>query len=391
MNANSFKKRFVSVIVILSMFCFVFCLESYAQSGVRTEIKIPDIPGYITLKCDFHMHTVFSDGKVWPTIRPEEAWREGLDAFAITDHLEYLPFKDDVRPNPNRSYELARPIAQALGLNIIRGAEITREMPPGHINAIFLEDANALATKEWRDAVKAAIDQNAFVFYNHPGWQQPEEKAVWHPEHTELYEKGWMQGMEIVNDDSYYPLAHQWALEKRLTMLGNSDVHNPTNMDYDFHSGRHRAMTLVLAREKTKEAVKEALLARRTVVYWRNTLIGEAEYLREIFKGAIEIVDPNVTIRGKGAANIQIRNRSEIDFELTADGAIGEISFPQDITLFGDKTVLLRISGTSDSTASKKKISIPYRVKNLLTAPQEGLRVALVVDVNFIPTEKKKD
>ena len=26
------------------------------------------------------MHTVFSDGVVWPSVRVEEAWREGLDA-----------------------------------------------------------------------------------------------------------------------------------------------------------------------------------------------------------------------------------------------------------------------------------------------------------------------
>jgi len=43
----------------------------------RTPIHIPDVPGYVTLKCDFHIHTVFSDGLVWPSVRVEEAWREG--------------------------------------------------------------------------------------------------------------------------------------------------------------------------------------------------------------------------------------------------------------------------------------------------------------------------
>ena len=28
------------------------------------------------------MHTVFSDGTVWPTVRVTEAWEEGLDAMA---------------------------------------------------------------------------------------------------------------------------------------------------------------------------------------------------------------------------------------------------------------------------------------------------------------------
>jgi hypothetical protein len=57
------------------------------------KINFPDILGYKTLKCDFHLHTVFSDGQVWPTTRVDEAVREGLDAIAITDHIEYQPHK----------------------------------------------------------------------------------------------------------------------------------------------------------------------------------------------------------------------------------------------------------------------------------------------------------
>ena len=58
-----------------------------ALSPVREELHIPDILGFQTLKCDFHMHTVFSDGLVWPTVRIDEAYREGLDAIALTDPL----------------------------------------------------------------------------------------------------------------------------------------------------------------------------------------------------------------------------------------------------------------------------------------------------------------
>ncbi len=73
---------------------------------VRKEISFPDVPGYVTLKCDFHSHTVFSDGRVWPTVRIDEAWRCGLDATAITDHIEYLKFKEDIPPNLDRPYEI---------------------------------------------------------------------------------------------------------------------------------------------------------------------------------------------------------------------------------------------------------------------------------------------
>ena len=51
----------------------------------RQIIQIPNVGAYQVLKCDFHMHTVFSDGHVWPNVRVQEAWTEGMDAIAITN------------------------------------------------------------------------------------------------------------------------------------------------------------------------------------------------------------------------------------------------------------------------------------------------------------------
>ena len=39
----------------------------------RNEINIPGFDDYRVLKCDFHTHTVFSDGLVWPDGRIYEA------------------------------------------------------------------------------------------------------------------------------------------------------------------------------------------------------------------------------------------------------------------------------------------------------------------------------
>jgi hypothetical protein len=378
-------------LLLLALVLFVqlsFTHNSYAQFTARNEIKIPDIPGYVTLKCDFHMHTVFSDGGVWPNIRPEEAWREGLDAFAITDHIEHTPHEQDIRENHNRPYEIAFPRARELDLKIIKGAEITRDMPPGHFNALFLQEVNALDTEKWEDAIKAAIDQKAFLFWNHPGWkgQQPDGISIWYPEHTELLEKGWLHGIEIVNDGEYYPLAHKWALEKKLTMLGNSDVHGPVSMRYDLPNGHHRIITLVFAKEKSVEAIKDALFNRQTAVYFENKLIGEEKYLKPLFNRSIEIINPDVTITGKGRANIQIHNNSQIDFELIASGTSDEISFPSKIILYADKTVLLKISAKSETLTGTKKIHLPYKVENLLVAPQQGLSIELPININFIPS-----
>ncbi len=78
------------------------------QSDVRMEMNIPGFDNYQTLKCDFHNHTIFSDGDVWPVTRVQEAWTEGLDAIAITDHIEYRPRKEIIIGDLNESYKIAK-------------------------------------------------------------------------------------------------------------------------------------------------------------------------------------------------------------------------------------------------------------------------------------------
>ena len=315
-------KKFILLLLVANI-----VLPLFSQSN---KTVIPDLKGYVTLKCDLHMHTVFSDGKVWPTVRVDEAYREGLDAIAITDHIEYvghwnlkaleqlidLPIRDISDILHNVSHDLALPLAKEKNIILIRGSEITREeMPPGHHNAIFLTNSNELANKpDYMDAFRAAKAQNAFIFWNHPGSPglQPDTTRWW-PEHTQLLEQGMMQGIEVVNGQSYYPEAHRWCLEKKLTMLGNTDIHPPMPI---FAPGQHRAMTLVFAKERSEESIREALIDRRTAVYHNEYLIGEEKYLKELFENALEM---NVTKTGK-IAQITLRNKSDLTFRLKSMG-----------------------------------------------------------------------
>ena len=57
-----------------------------ASAQERDPLPVPDLPGLKTLKADFHLHTVFSDGEVWPTVHVRDAWRDGLDA--VSDSLK---------------------------------------------------------------------------------------------------------------------------------------------------------------------------------------------------------------------------------------------------------------------------------------------------------------
>lgn len=355
----------------------------------RTPVHLPDIPGYLTLKGDFHIHTVFSDGLVWPTVRAEEAWREGLDILAITDHIEYQPHKADVSTNHNRSFEIARGTGEDLGLIVLKGSEITRQMPPGHLNAIFLKDSAKLAVTNWQDAIQAARDQDAFIFWNHPGWeaQTTNGRVLWYPEHTTLVSQDRLHGIEVVNGRDYYPEAHRWALEKHLTMFSNSDIHSPLNLDYHVHDGDHRPLTLVFATARTSDAVREALFARRTAVYSANRLIGAEAFLKPIFERSVSFNRPQVTLTGKQSVTLQVSNSSDIDYLLEQAGVPEGLTAPRQVTLAARKTVLFRVQGRGTATAGTPALVLRYRVTNLLVGPDQPLEATLPVTVTLVPAK----
>jgi hypothetical protein len=356
--------------IFLSILLFNFLLAAFALGQSRREINFPDILGYKTLKCDFHMHTVFSDGLVWPTVRVDEAWREGLDAISITDHIEYQPHKQDIPTNHNSPYKIALSQAKEKNILLIKGTEITRETPPGHFNAIFIQDANSLDTKDLFDVMKAAAKQNAFVFWNHPGWQ-PEHKG-WFDTHTTLYENKWMHGIEVVNGDSYYPEAHQWCLEKNLTLMSNSDIHEPSILP-ESSPENHRSMTLVFARQRSIDAVKEALVEGRTTAWFKNQLIGREKYLDAIFKESIEISKPYN--KYKDTIWIEIKNNADIDIDLKRVGTLG----PTQLTLAANATTILKTGTGAEADKVPEQIEMSYTARNFLIAPDKGLPVTLTI------------
>ncbi|HEY1200352.1 MAG TPA: PHP domain-containing protein, partial [Niastella sp.] len=164
--------------ILLSVSCFTAFSQTEDHSHkLERALKFPNVPGYKVMKCDLHMHTVFSDGSVWPDIRVAEALADGLDAISLTEHLEYQPHKADIpHPDRNRSYELALKEAKDHNLLVIRGSEITRNMPPGHCNAIFINDANKMLISDSMEVFREAKRQSAFTFWNHPMWtrQRPD-------------------------------------------------------------------------------------------------------------------------------------------------------------------------------------------------------------------------
>ncbi len=336
----------------------------------KQEVQFPDIMGYETLVCDLHMHTVFSDGLVWPTVRVEEAWREGLDVIAISDHIEYQPHKDDIPTNFNRPFEIANPYAKVRNLLMPRAAEITKDTPPGHFNAIFLKDIDPVENEDVILSLEEANKQGGFVFWNHQGWKGA-ERGKWGDVQEELYVNRWLHGIEVCNGGTYYPDGHRYGVEKGLTLMGTSDVHAPM-LDHPRTPENHRTVTLVFADDKTMPALKEALFAGRSVVWYKNQLIGQEKFLDALFHSSVDIRETHLTT--DNSCYVEINNCSEISYELQRNGSVG----PQTFTIPAKSTIMIRVSVKGDMP---EEMSFPYIVKNLLIAPERGLPVTLDVSL----------
>ena len=228
--------RLAALAIVLGAAAAASAVLAQVAPPVRYELHVPDLPGFKTLKGDFHLHSVFSDGRVWPSVHVQEAWRDGLDVIAFTEHAEYHPNKADVKEDNGRSYAVAKPLADQLGIILVPGVEITKPDPPAplvlkegsqHFNALFVSDSNALSVpNDLMEALRRAKAQKAFVFWNHPRYRVA--RAAWFAPVARAYEAGLFQGMELVNGPDFYDEAYPWIDERKLTIFANSDAHDPT-------------------------------------------------------------------------------------------------------------------------------------------------------------------
>ena len=294
------------------------------QIPPKRTITIPDVEGFQVLKGDFHIHTIFSDGSVWPQERVVEAVGNGLDIISITDHIEYRPHVGgnglklkDRNDDHNISYEYAKNMAERQGLILVRGTEITKStMPPGHFNALFVNDVNPIADvqSDIRKMFEEVVKQGGFLLWNHPGWEAPKSggiepgaPVIFTETHEEFLKNGWIHGVEAFNCTEFYPVVSNWCEAKDLAVFTNSDIHPP---EFDLYGVRNpcRPITLVLAKEKTMESAKEAFFAKRTIGWAANMIVGREQWVRPLFNSCVEIQrnGNKLTLVNKSSIPIQL-------------------------------------------------------------------------------------
>ncbi len=394
------KKFVLSLALALSALC--------VMATVPHRASIPDIPGYKTLKGDFHIHTNFSDASVWPVTRVDEADFDGLDFISITDHLEthhqHMVNDFGAKADRNTSYEMAAKAAKKYGILVIHGAELTRgtRIFPGHFNTHFITDGNAVAeaseahngkygkdeVKQEEEAIKAGLKeakrQGAFLVWNHPDWeQQATNETKWWPIHTEVLNAGLMDGIEIVNRFSGYdPEAFHWAIEKDLAVVTGTDAHKPMFQWVDYEKGEYRPMTLVFAKERSLDGIREALDARRTVAFADGCVYGKAEWLEPLFKACFQISDIKYSEK---KVSFNVHNVSSIPITLNKAPGGEKLTYPRLLYINGNEELSIGINGTdSRKPIGQNEFDVVFYIANWFTDVDTPLKVSY----HFVMPEK---
>ena len=287
------------------------------QDDYRKEIVLPQVNGYNVYKADLHTHTIFSDGQVMPELRVREAWKDGLDVIAITDHIEYRRHestlveylnkyvgkkhkeavnhkisdgeitKDGIMVDLNTSVRMAEKSARNYGLTIIPGTEITRNVSvAGHYNALFTTDNNLIFDSDAYQSIKNAKSQGALVMHNHPGWRKT--SLDYSELDQKVYGEGLIDGVEVMNGNEFYPGIIDRAIEKGIFIAANSDIHATTSEEYRA-VGYDRPMTLILAKDKSLASLREALEQNRTLAYGYGALSGAEQLLMDFFLASVKV------------------------------------------------------------------------------------------------------
>ena len=252
-------------------------------------------------------------------------------------------------------------------------------MPPGHANAIFLEDVNKLNLKDSIEAYRQAKQQGAFIFWNHPHWISQEKNGIakLSATHQMLIEEKLLDGIEVVNHTTYSDEALQIALTHNLAIMGSSDIHGLVDWQYNVPSGGHRPVTLVFAKERSIEGIKEALLERRTAAWFNNIIIGKPEFINPIILESLDVT--NASYKNKSTVlDVQIHNNSDAEYQLENLSPYTLHGNANLVTILPHQKTLLQVK----TLEIKQEINLTFRVLNAVIAPKTNPEITLKVKVD---------
>jgi hypothetical protein len=124
-------------------------------------------------------------------------------------------------------------------------------------------------------------------------------------------------------------------------------------------------MTLVMAKERTPEAIREALDAGRTVAWASKYLVGKEENVKNLFNACVKLLPGHYSQERSGIRTnyYEIQNNSDLYFELELTSGKGT----RKITLYPMSSQLL--------SAEAGQQSISYDVTNAYVRSDKHLNI----------------
>ena len=228
---------------------------------------------YLLLKCDFHSHYHPYGDK--PETMVKAFFSEGYDCMAQTEHSHRIRSLDD-------EHKMKDWVRENYGSDFIYivGEEI--DFGPGkcrgHLLSLFIEEYITPETKEGelislKDAVDRVHEQRGLAFLAHDrDWKARGLEPHWNARKGASLD-GW-EVCTISQNGSLLSHPHE-AMREGYIILSNTDAHRVEDV---VRWGKF-CHTHVFARERSVEAVKEALVERRTVAYCKGLLFGKKEWV----------------------------------------------------------------------------------------------------------------
>ncbi len=288
----------------------------YAADAIRFG-HFPNTKKHRVLQCDFHMHTSDgSDGKVDVAYRVAEAKAMNLDVIAITDHGDNVATRGYAEGQRRKIAKLAEEndmiilpgFETGLGKDNLRWREhiltFDSDADPVEYDHNLKEDGG---DHDYMKRLKQVYDEGSFIIWPHPDSDTVEFEEVTLVDELarepmkKLIDAGIMKGIEVANGETAYLPGRFWgdvyeqdmgprgawlwnrcvdyALKKGLTIFANTDTHYL----------REPCCTLVLADERSRESVREALEAGRTAAFFEDMLWGRFDVIEELMDTMVSV------------------------------------------------------------------------------------------------------
>jgi len=206
---------------------------------------------YVVLKCEFHLHTTYSDGAYSPAEMIQYYKEHGYDVVAVTDHTNIEGWHDGIAE--------AQAAGASAGVLVIEGGEISfrwEDNTHKHIVALFchaLDSTNEPTDLSLEEIFHDIHAKGGLGIVAHPwrGWSN------WQQYQYADYIDGWEYEPHAIS-----PEYRLWLLNSDKIYMFNHDAHGYWLEGSEWAE----AHTLLLSHNRTLSGVREALESRRIVV-----------------------------------------------------------------------------------------------------------------------------